>query len=201
MSTFQPAGNYYDKYNTRNPVARYLMNGFLSAFDSLWTRTKVDQAIEVGCGEGELSRRLASAGIRIRAFDIAEACVVEARNRARAASLDIEFSVTSLDEMGEIPSSPLVICCEVLEHLDDPQAGLSMLEKLTSNWLLVSVPREPIWRILNAMRGKYLGQLGNTPGHVNHWSRADFIAFVNTRFDVVESRSPLPWTMLLCRRR
>jgi hypothetical protein len=51
------------------------------------------------------------------------------------------------------------------------------------------------------MRGKYLGQWGNTPGHVNHWSRKAFIDFVASRLEIVEVRSPLPWTMLLCKRR
>ena len=37
--------------------------------------------------------------------------------------------------------------------------------------LLVSVPREPLWRALNVARGAYLRELGNTPGHVNHWSK------------------------------
>ena len=37
--------------------------------------------------------------------------------------------------------------------------------------LLVSVPREPLWRGLNMARGAYMRDLGNTPGHVNHWSK------------------------------
>ena len=34
-SVIQPAGNFYDKYNTRNPIARALMQGFLRAFEEL----------------------------------------------------------------------------------------------------------------------------------------------------------------------
>lgn len=201
MSMVQPAGNYYDKYHTRNPIARYLMHRFLDAFDSLCKVTASDSAIEVGCGEGELSMRLAATGVRMRAFDIADEAIVEARKRASDASLEIEFSSCALDQMGGISPSPLVVCCEVLEHLDDPHAGLAMLESLTTRWLLASVPREPVWRALNMMRGKYLSRLGNTPGHVNHWGREGFKSFVATRFDLVEVRTPLPWTMLLCRRR
>ena len=29
------AGNVYDKYHTVNPIARFLMNGFMGAFDQL----------------------------------------------------------------------------------------------------------------------------------------------------------------------
>ena len=201
MTTDQPAGNYYDKYHTRNPVARYLMQGFLDAFDSLWRITGAEHAVEVGCGEGELSMRLASAGIRVKGYDIAEEAIFEARKRASEAALEIEFSICPLDRMDATLTGPLVICCEVLEHLDDPDSGLRVLEGLTTEWLIVSVPREPVWRILNMARGKYLRQWGNTPGHVNHWSRPAFAAFVASRFEIVECRSPLPWTMLLCRRR
>jgi hypothetical protein len=50
-------------------------------------------------------------------------------------------------------------------------------------------------------RGKYLGALGNTPGHVNHWGRGAFLQLMSRRFDILQVRSPLPWTMVLCRRR
>ena len=45
--TPQPAGNYYDKYHTANPVARRLMQGFLGAFDALAARVPVADALEI----------------------------------------------------------------------------------------------------------------------------------------------------------
>ena len=65
--------------------------------------------------------------------------------------------------------------------------------------LLVSVPREPLWRMLNMARGAYVAQLGNTPGHLNHWSKRSFTALLQARGEVVQVRSPFPWTMLLVR--
>ena len=66
-------------------------------------------------------------------------------------------------------------------------------------WLILSVPREPLWRALNLARLSYVGALGNTPGHLNHWSKREFLRFVGDGLEVVEARSPLPWTMALCR--
>ena len=68
-------------------------------------------------------------------------------------------------------------------------------------WLLVSVPREPLWRGLNMARGAYWKDLGNTPGHLNHWSKRSFVALLSRHGEVVEARSPFPWTMLLVRLR
>ena len=74
-----------------------------------------------------------------------------------------------------------------------------MLARLARPWLIASVPREPLWRALNLARLSYVGALGNTPGHLNHWSKRGFVRFLDERFEVVEVRSPIPWTMALCR--
>jgi hypothetical protein len=53
--------------------------------------------------------------------------------------------------------------------------------------------------VLNMARGAYLKDLGNTPGHVNHWSRRGFEALLSKHGEVVETRAPFPWTMVLIR--
>ena len=198
----QPAGNYYDKYRSGNPIAQWLMRGFLGAFDALATRVPASDALEIGCGEGELSIRLARRGFRLRGCDISAQIVDEARERARAAGIEATFwaqPIETIDVAAE--AAPLVVCCEVLEHLDDPERGVDVLAELACPHLIASVPREPLWRVLNMARGKYLGDLGNTPGHLTHWSRAGFLRLLSRRFEIVEVRSPTPWTMALCRRR
>ncbi len=194
-----PAGNYYDKYRTRNPIARWLMQGFLSGFDRLSNSIPPGPVLEVGCGEGELSMRLAARGHRVRGCDVSADVIDEARGRARSAGLAVEFWQCDIQDLTEQDAAPLVICCEVLEHLLDPQAGLERLALLARPWLIVSVPREPLWRAMNMARGKYLGQLGNTPGHLNHWGRGAFLSQLGECFDIVETASPVPWTMALCK--
>ncbi len=194
-----PAGNYYDKYRTRNPIARWLMQGFLSGFDRLSSSIPPGPVLEVGCGEGELSMRLAARGHHVRGCDVSADVIDEARGRARSAGLAVEFWQCDIQDLTEQDAAPLVICCEVLEHLRDPQAGLERLALLARPWLIVSVPREPLWRAMNMARGKYLGQLGNTPGHLNHWGRGAFLSQLGERFDIVETASPVPWTMALCK--
>ena len=195
----QPAGNYYDKYRTANPIARYLMQGFLGAFDALAAKVPVASALEIGCGEGELSIRLAQRGFRVRGCDISADIVEEARRRAADAGVDATFWQQPIESIDDANAAPLVVCCEVLEHLDDPVSGVDTLARLARPHLIASVPREPVWRALNLARGKYVGDLGNTPGHVNHWSRRGFLDLLARRFDIVEAKTPLPWTMALCR--
>ena len=194
------AGNHYDKYQSSNPIARKLMAGFMGGFDALVDRTNAPTAYEVGCGEGHLSMRLLSRGIDARGMDVEEEVVAEANESARAAGHGERFTSGSVYDFspGEI-AADLIVCCEVLEHLPDPARALDILSKQQARHWLFSVPREPIWRVLNLARGKYIGQLGNTPGHIQHWSSRSFRAFVSTRFEIVDMRKPLPWTMVLCR--
>jgi SAM-dependent methyltransferase len=196
----ETGGNVYDKYGTSNPVARRLMAGFMAQLDELVERTGAPEAHEVGCGEGELAIRLARRGIRMRGTDAFPQVLEDARRRSAAAGVEIDFDATPVEELDPArDGAELILCCEVFEHLEDPERALDVLAGLAKPWLIASVPREPLWRALNLARFSYVGELGNTPGHLNHWSRRDFVRFLTRRFEVTEVRSPTPWTMVLCR--
>jgi SAM-dependent methyltransferase len=193
-------GNVYDKYGSSNPIVTWMMNGFKSALDDLLDRAGEGSIHEVGCGEGRWSLELLNRGRTVRASDFSEIVIDIARRNAAAQDLNGNafFQKSIYDVMPEADAADIVVCCEVLEHLEDPEAGLDALARITGHHLICSVPREPLWCALNMARGKYWRDLGNTPGHLQHWSKRDFISFVSRRFVVKEIRSPLPWTMLLC---
>ena len=194
------AGNFYDKYATSNPIERRLVAGFLGAVRELAALSGAREAHEVGCGEGELAIMLARGGLRVRGSDLSAEVVAEARRRSAAAGLEIELRAAALAELEpERDAAELIVCCEVLEHVTDAERAVDGLAALARPWLLVSVPREPLWRALNLARGRYLGDLGNTPGHVGHFSRRGFHRLLERRFELVATRAPLPWSMALCR--
>ncbi len=196
----EAGGNVYDKYTSRNPVERRLVEGFLAAFDDLVEQTGAKRAHEVGCGEGELSMRMARRGMTVRGTDAFSEVIDEARTRSVAEGLEIDLEARPVQTLNPAEdAAELVVCCEVLEHLEDPDGALRTLAGLAGPWLILSVPREPLWRALNMARLKYLGQLGNTPGHLGHWSKRGFVSFLERELEVLEVRSPLPWTMALCR--
>ena len=192
-----PVGNVYDKYTTRNPIARYLIANFLSTVVALVRRTGARHIHEVGCGEGELARQLAQTGASsVKGTDFSAAMIELASSKFR----DIEFRQRSVyDLRPDEDAADLVVCCEVLEHLTEPRRALERLASISRQYCLLSVPREPLWRALNCVRGSYLRQFGNTPGHVQHWSRGAFLRLVGEYFEIVEVRSPVPWTVVLCR--
>ena len=139
-----------------------------AACAELAARTGAHETHEVGCGEGELSLRArAATAWRCRGSDISAEVIEEARRRAGAAGLEVPYRAAPIESLDPATdAAELVVCCEVLEHLPDPEAGLDALVSLARPFLLVSVPREPLWRALNLARGKYAPDLGNTPGHL-----------------------------------
>jgi SAM-dependent methyltransferase len=196
------AGNLYDKYGSRNPIVRVLMRGFESALEDLVAATNARSIHEVGCGEGRWTIDWAARGLEARGSDFSEQVIALARANCERTSASARFRVSSIyDLAAPADAAQLVVCCEVLEHLDEPERALDVLASLASPWLIASVPREPIWSVLNMARGKYWSSWGNTPGHVQRWSTDGFIRLLSRRFDIVTVRRPLPWTMLLCRAR
>ena len=195
-----PSGNYYDKYGTKNPVARYLMNGFLESFDHMVVKSSARSIYEIGCGEGHLSIRMKKTGAIVHGSDISKEIIAEARINNQLAGTDINFEVRSIYDLSNnnVGTPDLIVCCEVLEHLEYPEKALDKIRSLNSRYVLVSVLREPIWRFLNVARGKYLKDFGNTPGHLQHWSKKSFVRLLDSYFTISEVLSPLPWTMVLC---
>jgi 2-polyprenyl-3-methyl-5-hydroxy-6-metoxy-1,4-benzoquinol methylase len=195
-------GNVYDKYGSNNPAARWVMRGFESALDQLVSIIKPRSLHEVGCGEGYWVMRWAEQGIEARGSDFSSKIIDLARFNAveRSLSQDIFKTCGIYDLNPTQDAAELLVCCEVLEHLERPEEGLKALRSLADPYLIISVPREPIWSLMNMARGKYLRDFGNTPGHIQRWSKRGFIELVTKFFEVLELRTPIPWTMLLCHR-
>jgi SAM-dependent methyltransferase len=193
-------GNTYDKYGSTNPVVRRLMANFEGTLEELFTKAAPSTLLDVGCGEGVLTHQWAQKpGMkRIVGLDLDDPQLHEAWKGRQHPCL--EYVVMKAENLpfadGEFEVATAI---EVLEHVPDPEHTVSEMARIASKWLLVSVPRESLWRGLNMARGAYWKELGNTPGHVNHWSKRSFVQLLSRYGTVVEARSPFPWTMLLVR--
>ena len=209
-SDFQPEGNYYDKYGSKNPIVKKLMKGFFSALDSMLDASGFTvnggSCLEAGCGEGNVTAHIDDCirnmkkGASFTAFDISEK-LIEENSKAYP---DIGFFSHNIYEPLDEAVLPgnkrfdLIVCSEVLEHLEEPEKALKNLLNYGDRFIL-SVPREPIWRVLNMARGKYISQLGNTPGHIQHYSYGSFLKMLKgCGLKIIKAAKPLPWTMVYC---
>jgi ubiquinone/menaquinone biosynthesis C-methylase UbiE len=193
-------GNTYDKYGSTNPVVRRLMSGFERTLDDLFAQADPQSLLDVGCGEAVLTHKWAQrlGDRRVVGIDLDDPLLHAEWEQRQAPNLT--YKVMKAENLpfadGEFDVATAI---EVLEHVPDAAHTVAEMARVASGHLLVSVPREPMWRGLNMARGAYLKQLGNTPGHLNHWSKRSFVSLLSRHGDVVEARSPFPWTMLLVR--
>jgi SAM-dependent methyltransferase len=195
-----PTGNTFDKYGSKNPVVRRLMDGFESTLEELWRKASPESILDVGCGEGVLTEQWADklGSGRIVGIDLEDPKLKTEWDKRQRANL--EYRVEDATNLSFTDNEfDLATAIEVLEHVPDPQRTVAEMARVAKRWLLVSVPREPLWRGLNMARGAYWKDLGNTPGHINHWSKRSFVSMLSQHGTVEEVRSPFPWTMCLVR--
>lgn len=194
-----PTGNTYDKYGSTNPIEQRMMRGFFAAFDSMLDVAAAIRApariLEIGVGEGIVTQRVierfptaAVLGLDLPDDDLAEHWADGELTCLFGDATTLPFPDGAFD---------LVLAIEVFEHLPDTGGALRELHRVCSGSLIASVPFEPIWRAGNMARGRYLRDLGNTPGHINHWTSRGFAKLVGRQFDVARTANPMPWAMLL----
>lgn len=189
-----------EKYQSGNWIARKLVRDFMtSILNTIYAAGNLE-VHEIGCGEGHILGVLASQDFTVRGCDISDSSLAVAARESNRHGYAIPLVKQSIYELEpDRDSADTVLCCEVLEHLTDPEAGLRQLLAITRKDLVVSVPNEPVWHLLNMLRGKYLTALGNTPGHYQHWSSRQFVQFVSRHAEIVSVKKPLPWTLIHCR--
>ncbi len=168
------------------------------------------QILEAGCGEGNVIGHIkeyisglgSGADFGFTAFDISEQLI----DYNMAKYPDVTFfshNIYETIDASYLTASGcfnLIICSEVLEHLEEPGAAVKNLMKYGDRFIF-SVPNEPTWRILNTVRGKYLKELGNTPGHIQHFSIKSFEKMLKScGLRIVETKRPLPWLMVYCQK-
>jgi 2-polyprenyl-3-methyl-5-hydroxy-6-metoxy-1,4-benzoquinol methylase len=191
-------GNTFDKYGSTNPVVRRLMASFERTLEELFVQADPQSLLDVGCGEGVLTHEWAArlGDKRVVGIDLDDPQLHA--HWAQRTAPNLEYRVMKAENLpfadGEFHVASAI---EVLEHVPDAEHTVAEMARVSSGWLLVSVPREPLWRMLNVARGAYIKDMGNTPGHLNHWSKRSFAGLLSRHGEVVEARSPFPWTMLL----
>ena len=191
-----PAGNHCAKYAHGNPLARALVSGWRAQLRALVTGATPRSLLDVGCGEGVLTAEWAAALPRARVVGVDVADVVEV-----APAANLSFATVAPAPPLHFPdaSFDLVAAVESLEHMADPEGAVAEMARCARRHLLVSVPREPLWRALNLARGAHLRRLGDTPGHRQHFSARSVGAVLGRHGAVVARRLPVPWTVFLVR--
>ena len=191
------AGNYYKKHKSKNPAVQYILKKFYSDLDKLIGDTYFHSILDVGCGEGVTTKYLK------KKYIVSDVHFLDISKKIISDNFDISESMLSLcADSHFLPykddSFDFVISTEVLEHLESPKESLLELRRVSKKACVVSVPNEPFWRIANICRMSYLLHLGNTPGHINHFTILSLPKLLKSMFSDVKISYSTLWIIAYC---
>lgn len=192
--------HFSKKYNSKNPISKLLISYFFKCIKKIIDfNTKENKKIlEVGCGTAISSIKIFKnlpSNTHFEASEFEESIVNILKTKKLPFVINQE-SIYSLNRPNN--SFDTIFCLEVLEHLEQPDLALTELFRVTKKHVIISVPNEPLWRILNMARGSYLKNFGNTPGHVNHWNKKSLKLFIEMHGGIIKKiYNPIPWLIFL----
>ncbi len=186
------------KYESFNPLRKIFLRPFQRRFVNVLRSLQPKNLLEVGAGEGYLLSIIQRAlpDVPLRGLDVDSTIVNEGRRLFPKLDLrpgDI-YRLPEADQSWEV-----VVASEVLEHLERPAKALAELKRVARRYIVLSVPWEPWFRLLNFARGKHLRRWGNHPEHLNTWSRSAFVSLVTGQLRVERVVAAFPWTIVVAR--
>ncbi len=188
------------KYLKKNPLRRYFIRQYLNSVQELSSLVSARNLLDVGCGEGFVIQHLQSnfPNLELTGIDID----LDVLKVATYQNPDSSFATALADKLPVASTSyDLVLCNEVLEHLEKPEDALQEINRVGSQHFIFSVPHEPHYRLANMAAGANWSRWGDDIDHCQRWTRSQFIRFINNYFRVIQVRTPFPWIMVLCQKR
>lgn len=187
----------YQKHVSKNPLQKFLIENFYTTLLESLQGIKLKSILDAGCGEGFTLAKLQQNKIaqHLEGIDISR----DAIRLGKSMYPSISFKLGSIYKLPYKDNSfDLVLCCEVLEHLEDPHKALQELIRVSKKYCLLTVPNEPLFMISNFLRGKNWSRWGNDIEHINHWSKNGFEKLVRKKqLKLLVTKTPFPWTLVL----
>ena len=168
------------KYTNTGKIRRWLIERFEKTFCRIVKAERPSEILDVGCGEGFLTKQLSKAmpEANIRACDLRASAIEYAEKHNGRSNIYYREGDLFGDIAGEDATCDVVVCTEVLEHLQSYEKALAILTKLAGKRVVISVPNEPWFRLGHLCRGQNILRLGCIPEHCNCWTKKGIVSLV-----------------------
>lgn len=195
----------FEKHTSNNPLQKLLLANFYREAFKMLRDVNPESVLDVGAGEGFTMRKLKTQPfdpaqgknekLKIIGVDNSE----ESVKLAKKVNPDLDIRLGSIYKLDFKDNSfDVVICTEVLEHLDKPDIALEELKRVTKQYLLLSVPNEPYFTIQRFLRGKNVKGFGAHPEHLQWWTHKAFLNFLEkNKLKIISQKFPFAWTLVL----
>lgn len=159
-------------YDEKNVAPRYQI------ILSLVRKNK--DVLDVGCGEGILSKLLITKSNKVVGVDISRKAVeLSRKNQVEAYVCDIEN-----EGLPFMKKFDVIVMAEIIEHLISPRNALKKLEKYLKKegFIIITFPNIGFYRYrLQLLRGRFPQQhLYRKSEHLHYWTLPDFLHFLHS---------------------
>src|SRR3989344_4688967 len=166
---FMSSTHNFRKHTHRNPIEKLILKFFYYVLFSELKNINPKKILDAGAGEGFTIDKIQKEGIgeEIEGIEYSQDAINLAKEHhpnakiARGDIHNLSFPDNTFD---------LVLCTEVLEHVTDPENALKELVRVSSKYVVLTVPNEPLFMLGNFIRGKNMKRWGNDMEHINHWT-------------------------------
>ena len=186
------------KHINKNPLMKLILKKFNNDIIESISLINPKSILDIGCGEGFVTIEVANkTKAKIVGIDKEKDAIKFAISNNKLENM--EYSTGDIFKLDYFKdnSFDLVMSLEVLEHLENYEKAIEIMSKLSKKYLLLSVPNEPWFRMANVLRLKYLKRFGNTPGHVNNWTRKEFRALCMKYGKIIKFKTSGVWNIVL----
>jgi ubiquinone biosynthesis O-methyltransferase len=141
--------------------------------------------LDVGCGVGTLAFYLASKGLTVTGIDVSSRAVEIARANRLSKELPVEFQLADVTKLATKEKYDLVICTEVVEHIENDLKFLKSIHEHVSpkGYLFLSTPslNAPLYRL------GVLKKFDDEVGHLRRYTEESITELVSKAgFEVIE---------------
>ena len=185
------------KHTSKNPLKTVFLNIYYKTFVKELKKLEIKNVLDIGCGEGFILNKLKQEkiGESWEGIDYSK----EAVEIGKKIHSYLDLTQGDIYNTGfKDAAFDLVVCTEVLEHLENPEKALKEIIRVSKKYILLSVPNEPLFLLSN------FTQWGKDIGHINHWAFWQFEKFVRKNagegVQIISRKHPFPWTMVVVKK-
>ena len=157
--------------------------------------------LDVGCGTGYITEKISSYGKPVTGCDVSFERIITAEKYCKNKPVSfiqndknfLPFKNNSFD---------LIVCLEVLEHVKEYENLLEEIKRTLKDYLIISVPNEPFFRMANFLRGKNVKRWGNDIDHINFFNKKSLKNLLEKYFIIDKIfTSTVVWFIAVCRKK
>ncbi len=149
------AANWWDPEGEFKPL--HDINPIRFNYIDKITSVRGKKVLDVGCGGGLLCEAMAKSGGIVKGIDLSEKAIKVAQIHLLESKLDVDYDVTSAEELSEIEANryDIVTCLEMLEHTPNPASTVNACSKLLKEggWAVFSTINRNLKAYLFAILG------------------------------------------------